>query len=236
MGAEEGYQRSPEPCPTRPEVSSSPTSLCPSPYLEHTSPRAACPLPTVSGPRPGRRHLSFICISAGVVSGGAGVSGIHLLVGRVHTLRQVLNSLVPQLFSGQAPAGHGSGAAARLGAPLQLVLGAVLGALEGPQGQRACPAIAWRSGQPEAADLLSGEGTQAGEAGGWAPMGGHTEPTRPPAPNCHPCPLPAPGSFPAPPALGPCQLSPDPWEAPVLTAVLSEMADTAPRPPSTTSS
>lgn len=108
MGAEEGYQRSPEPCPTRPEVSSSPTSLCPSPYLEHTSPRAACPLPTVSGSRPGRRHLSSICITAGAVSGGVGVSGIHLLVGRVHTLRQVLNSLVPQLFSGQAPAGHRS--------------------------------------------------------------------------------------------------------------------------------
>ena len=217
MGAEEGCQLSPEPCPTHPEVSSSPTSLCPSPYLEHTSPRAACPLPTIGGSCPGRRQLSFICISAGAVSGRAGVSGIHLLVGRVHTLRQVLNSLVPQLFSGQAPAGHGSGAAAaaaRLGAQLQLVLGAVLGALEGQQGQRACPAIAWPSGQPEVVDLLSGEGTQAGEAGGWAPMGGHTEPTSPPAPNCHPCPLLAPGSFPAHPALWAVPAEPRPLGGP----------------------
>ena len=131
-------------------------------------------------------HALGACSSAfparGWGLGAAGVLSTHLLVGRVHALRQVLGSLVHQLFPGQAPAAQGSGAAlvaaaagaadgapaagAHTGAQLQLAPAAVLAELEGLQGQRACPVIAWPSGQPEVDDLLPGEGPQAQEARG----------------------------------------------------------------------
>lgn len=59
------------------------------------------------------------------------VSGTDLLVGRIHSLWQVLGGLVHQLFAGQAPVDHGSRAAvvaagtgagaAHIGAQLQLI-------------------------------------------------------------------------------------------------------------------
>lgn len=71
------------------------------------------------------------------------------------------------------------------------------------------------------------------------PLGGHTEPTGPVAPNCNPCHLPVPGSFPAHSAhLDPANRAQTPggaWEAPVLTAVISEMEEPDPRLPPTTS-
>lgn len=61
-------------------------------------------------------------------------------------------------------------------------------------------------------------------------------PTGPLVPNSNCCYLPGPGSFPAPLPIWNMPAEPRPLDTPVLTAVTSEMADTAPSLPSTTSS
>ena len=117
----------PQPCPTHPEVPSSPTSLCPSPHLEHSSPRAAAHGPPPVGHALGACSSAFPARVWGL--GAAGVLSTHLLVGRVHALRQVLGSLVPQLFPGQAPTAQGLGAA---------LVAAAAGAADGAPAAGAC--------------------------------------------------------------------------------------------------